>query len=38
MTKDRMNTNKISIIIPVYNVKKYLSKCIDSVINQSYEN
>lgn len=29
---------KFSIIIPVYNVEKYLSKCLDSVINQSYKN
>lgn len=28
----------ISIIIPVYNVEKYLEKCLDSVIHQSYEN
>lgn len=27
-----------SIIIPIYNVEKYLSKCIDSVINQEYKN
>lgn len=28
----------ISIIIPVYNVEKYLSKCLDSIINQTYDN
>lgn len=28
----------VSIIIPVYMVEKYLHQCIDSVINQTYEN
>ena len=28
---------KISIIVPVYNVEKYLKRCIDSVISQSYK-
>jgi glycosyltransferase involved in cell wall biosynthesis len=28
----------ISLIIPVYNVEKYLSECLDSVINQTYKN
>lgn len=28
----------ISIIIPVYKVEKYLNRCIDSVINQTYRN
>lgn len=27
---------KISIIIPVYNVEKYLRRCLDSVINQTF--
>ena len=28
----------ISVIIPVYNVEQYLSKCLDSVVNQTYKN
>lgn len=30
--------NKVSIVIPVYNTASYLSKCIESVINQTYKN
>lgn len=26
---------KISVIVPVYNVEKYLNKCLDSLVNQS---
>lgn len=33
-----MDTNLFSIIIPVYNVERYLNKCIESVINQTYKN
>ena len=29
---------EISVIIPIYNVEKYLNKCVDSVINQTYKN
>lgn len=28
----------ISIIVPCYNVEKYLEKCVDSIINQTYKN
>ena len=30
--------NLISIIVPIYNVEKYLNKCIDSIIHQTYKN
>lgn len=35
-----MNRTKglISIIVPVYNAKEYIKKCVDSILNQSYEN
>lgn len=29
---------KISVIIPVYNVEKYLSRCLDSIVNQTLRN
>jgi len=28
----------ISIIVPIYNVEKHLSKCVDSILNQTYKN
>ena len=28
----------ISVIVPVYNVEKYIEKCLDSIINQTYKN
>lgn len=29
---------KISIIVPVYNVEQYLDKCVENLINQTYKN
>ena len=33
-----MKNDMISIIIPIYNVEKYLEKCLDSILNQTYKN
>lgn len=33
-----MSNPLISVIIPVYNVEKYLHRCLDSVIMQTYQN
>ena len=28
----------ISVIVPIYNVEKYLERCLDSIIKQTYKN
>lgn len=33
-----MNKPLISVILPVYNVEKYLSECMTSLFDQTYEN
>lgn len=29
---------KITVIVPVYNTKKFLTRCVNSILKQSYEN
>ncbi len=33
-----MNNKLISIIVPIYKVEKYLTKCVDSILEQTYKN
>lgn len=33
-----MANEKVTVIVPVYNVEKYLRQCLDSIVNQSYRN
>ena len=27
----------ISVIVPIYKVERYLNKCLDSIVNQTYK-
>ena len=33
-----MEKDLISVIVPVYNVEKYLEECVNSIIKQTYKN
>ncbi len=33
-----MDKGLVSVVVPVYNVKAYLEKCINSILNQTYKN
>ena len=30
--------NRLSVIVPIYNAETTLDKCVESIINQNYEN
>lgn len=36
--KEKLTNKKVSIVIPVYNVEKYLEQCLENIINQTYKN
>ena len=38
LEKRKMDIADLSIIVPVYNVEKYLPECINSLINQTFKN
>ena len=31
----RNDSPKVSVVVPVYNVEKYIHRCVDSLINQT---
>lgn len=33
-----LESEKLSVVVPVYNAYKYLGECLDSIINQTYKN
>ena len=35
---DDNSKGKVSVIVPVYNVEKYLEECLSSIVNQTYKN
>ena len=35
--KDDMSKT-VTVVIPIYNVEKYLARCVDSIVNQTYKN
>lgn len=33
-----MDQPKVTVVIPIYNVEKYLDRCVESIVSQTYEN
>lgn len=38
MSADVLKRSMVSVIVPVYNVEKYMEECVDSILAQSYSN
>ena len=32
-----MENGLVSVVVPIYNVEKYLDRCINSIVNQTYK-
>ena len=32
-----MDNPLISVIVPIYNVEEYLNRCVESIVNQTYQ-
>ncbi len=37
-SKEYSYTDKVSVIVPIYNSEKYLMACLESIVNQTYKN
>ena len=33
-----MSDKKVSVVIPAYNSEKYIGRCLESIIDQTYKN
>lgn len=33
-----INHPKVSLILPIYNMEKFLERCVDSILAQTYDN
>ncbi len=38
MTSINNDTPLVSVIVPIYNVERYLDRCVESIVNQTYKN